>query len=130
MITKHIVKVILKDSSGKILILRRSKTAPRRPLTWDLPGGFIDSGESKIESAKRELQEETGVIPDEIHEYYSYNDIREQDTIFRSFFVAKSSKPVIKLSYEHDDYMFIPITDYAVYIKYEPLLIGIKKLIS
>ena len=35
-------KAVLVRADGKILALRRSKTDPARPLTWDLPGGDVE----------------------------------------------------------------------------------------
>ncbi len=38
-------KAIVYDTNGKILTIRRSATAGRRALTWDLPGGNLEFGE-------------------------------------------------------------------------------------
>ena len=35
---------------------------PIREFSWELPGGFVEPNETPIESAKRELEEETGLI--------------------------------------------------------------------
>lgn len=48
------VKIILKNNKGEILIMRIIEKE-----LLDLPGGGINSGESLIEAAERELQEET-----------------------------------------------------------------------
>jgi 8-oxo-dGTP diphosphatase len=44
---------------GAVLLLRRAHT-PRRGCL-DIPGGFVDAGESLGEAARRELREETGL---------------------------------------------------------------------
>jgi 8-oxo-dGTP pyrophosphatase MutT (NUDIX family) len=44
------------DSSGKILLLKRSDDA-----TWCLPCGLVDAGESPEQAAIREAKEETGL---------------------------------------------------------------------
>jgi 8-oxo-dGTP pyrophosphatase MutT (NUDIX family) len=44
-----------------VLMLRRGKTAPWRPSTWSFPGGYIDTGETALAAAVRELLEETGL---------------------------------------------------------------------
>lgn len=54
-------KVIVRNSEGKLLALRRSATDTNRPLTWDLPGGQLEEGEQLEESARREIREETGI---------------------------------------------------------------------
>lgn len=50
---------ILPIREGKIL-LQRQYRYPVRSWQWELPGGFIDPGETPEEAAVRELGEETG----------------------------------------------------------------------
>jgi ADP-ribose pyrophosphatase YjhB (NUDIX family) len=50
------------ERDGRYLVLERAQE-PYRGL-WDLPGGFIESGESPAEAVRREIFEETGLIVD------------------------------------------------------------------
>lgn len=49
----------VRDGDGRYLVLRRAK----EPCLgeWDLPGGFVESGETPAEAIRRELREETGL---------------------------------------------------------------------
>lgn len=47
------------DGAGAVLLARRAGE-PKQGL-WDLPGGFIDEGETGEEALRRELREEAGV---------------------------------------------------------------------
>ena len=49
------VYVVLKNESGKILLLKRHNGI------WEFPGGGVEWGESPYDSAKREAEEETGL---------------------------------------------------------------------
>ena len=53
------VPVIIKNKEGKYLFVRR-KYEPKKG-TLDLPGGFIDYGETAETCAVREVKEETGL---------------------------------------------------------------------
>jgi 8-oxo-dGTP diphosphatase len=55
-----VVRLIVSDSSGCVLILRRAGGTTRGG-DWCLPGGKIDYGDTVEESAARELEEETGL---------------------------------------------------------------------
>lgn len=44
-----------------ILIGKRGYTAPNSPNKWNVPTGYVDDGEEPIESAVREVYEETGL---------------------------------------------------------------------
>jgi len=56
------VKVLLKNSEGKHLLLKRSdKKYPEVGAKWDIVGGRIIPGTSLLENLKREVREETGL---------------------------------------------------------------------
>ncbi len=57
--TVLIVEAILKDSRGKVLVLKRSKKNRHYKGKWQLPGGKVEKNESPLEAIKREIKEET-----------------------------------------------------------------------
>ena len=64
---------IIENDKGEILLVRRG-IEPFKGM-WDLPGGFIQPGETFEESVKRELQEELSVKVELIKIIDGYNDI-------------------------------------------------------
>ena len=50
------VAVVVRDESGRVLLIRRSDNG-----LWALPGGAQDIGESVSQAAVREVAEETGI---------------------------------------------------------------------
>jgi 8-oxo-dGTP pyrophosphatase MutT (NUDIX family) len=50
------VNVVVTNDAGDVLIIRRSDND-----NWAVPGGAIDLGESMVQAAIRETQEETGI---------------------------------------------------------------------
>ena len=47
------------DDRGRVLLVRQYRL-PARSYLWELPAGRIDPGETPLQTAKRELVEETG----------------------------------------------------------------------
>lgn len=54
---RHKYAVIIARHNGKFLWCRHESRT-----TWEIPGGHIEEGETAIEAAARELQEETGAV--------------------------------------------------------------------
>ncbi|MFU8875510.1 NUDIX hydrolase [Micromonospora sp. SL4-19] len=50
------VTVFVQDEGGRVLLIRRSDNS-----LWALPGGAQDVGESTVQAAVREVEEETGL---------------------------------------------------------------------
>jgi ADP-ribose pyrophosphatase len=59
------------DADGRILLVHQYRLPAEQKL-WELPAGRIDEGESDLEAAKRELQEETGYQADRWVKLSSY----------------------------------------------------------
>lgn len=56
------VRVVLTDSGGQVLLLCINEPLhPDFGSCWELPGGGIETGETLVEAAQRELYEETGL---------------------------------------------------------------------
>lgn len=62
--------VVLVDKRGWVLLQERDEHAPIAPERWGFSGGHLEEGESYLEGALRELEEETGVRlgPDDVTE--------------------------------------------------------------
>lgn len=56
----------LVDGRGWLLLQERDSLAPTNPDRWSLVGGLVDQGEQPAVGARRELQEETGLVVDDL----------------------------------------------------------------
>jgi len=68
------VGIILLDRRGRVFVGRRIDTVAE---AWQLPQGGIDTGETPLQAARRELAEETGVTSAELlaesADWYTYD---------------------------------------------------------
>lgn len=86
----RIVKIVLRDSAGNILLQRRGEQV-LSPGYWDFSAsGHVDEGEDYVTAALRELTEEIGVFGVELHEMDSvrYDKTDDEGRIFRRFAVT------------------------------------------
>jgi len=81
---------------------------------WDFPKGNIEKGEKPIETAKREIYEETGLkdiefIPGferRIEYYYRREGMTIHKTVI--YYLARSKSKNVRISWEHKGYIWLP----------------------
>lgn len=68
-----VVHVLVFNSSGSLLLQKRSANKDVAPGMWDTSvGGHVSAGEDILFSARREMEEELGVVPQELEYLYAY----------------------------------------------------------
>ena len=106
------IHVWLYTKDGDILLQQRSRKKTIHPLLWDVSvAGHIDAGETFIEAALRETNEEIGLelksidllhIGTFLHES-SYNDGAIKDNEFHQVYVAELKKSVYELQPQENE---------------------------
>lgn len=82
-------------------------------ILYELPGGGVESNETPIETAQRELLEETGYVGDFSYAGHYYIDAYNQQ--IRSIFVAKNCCKMAEQKLdenEHIDILLQPLSDF------------------
>lgn len=52
--------LLVAQDTGRVLLLKRGRDVRSDPMTWAVPGGKVDPGETARAAAMRELDEEAG----------------------------------------------------------------------
>ena len=84
---------------------------------WDFVKGKIEQNETLYEAAIRETREETGITNiefiDGFEESVEYDFRFKKENIHKKviFFLAKTNEKNIKLSHEHNDYLWLEYND-------------------
>lgn len=87
----EVAGVVAFTADDKIIITRQFRPGPNKVL-WELPGGYLDSGEQPEQSAARELREETGYEGD--IQYIASTFADAYSTKIRHYFTAKNCRQV------------------------------------
>ena len=92
---------------------------------WDFPKGHVDKGETEIETATRELEEETGIkniiLLDNFRKTINYKIQKRDRKISKEvvFFIATTVETEINLSHEHVDYGWFDFTSALKQLTYD-----------
>lgn len=123
-------KVIILNDKGKLLAIRRSDTAPIRPLHWDLPGGDLDFGEDPIQGIIREIAEETGLAVEHPEPFDVEAHVNPDGDFWVTIaYQARCGIEDVKLSYEHDEFRWVAPEEFLQLKSAEKLQRFVKKLI-
>lgn len=110
-----VVTVLLTNSMGKILILRRSDKVRTYKGMWGGVAGYVEEDEKPYDTAIKEIKEETGLEKEDVEllkqlnpVYFTdfYNKQRYDWKIFPFLFKIKEKRK-IKIDWEHSQYRWI-----------------------
>jgi ADP-ribose pyrophosphatase len=85
-IVRHAPSVVLIpiDGDGRVIIVRQYR-APLDREIWEFPAGRLDDGESAEDAARRECEEEIGVVPHRVERlggFYAAPGFCDEELIF------------------------------------------------
>ena len=104
---KKVAKLVMIDKDDNYLLMYRSDH-PLFGRDADLPGGTLEEGESAAEAVIREVEEETGVVVEDVDKVYAGLEYSVHGT-HKSLFVTRVvERPEIIMSWEHSAYEWIP----------------------
>lgn len=106
-------KAVILNSDGKILAVKRGKTAPFHASLWDLPGGILDFGEDAYLSIKREIKEEVGIEVKDLELFDVETHVNGEDNFWVTLaYKTNIDQGDIKLSYEHSEHKWVTKDEY------------------
>ncbi|MBA4337130.1 diadenosine tetraphosphate hydrolase [bacterium] len=100
---------------------------------WDFPKGHVEEGEEELDTALRELEEETGINDAEIiggfKEKMHYFFTKREGTVSKTvwFFLAESKHKNVKISHEHVDFEWLPYKEALERLTFENARAILKK---
>ena len=114
------------ERDASLLLLERNQEPHRGE--WDVPGGFVESGETPVEAAIRELREETGLQAGVLELLGTYKSTygAERWTVDVAF-ACSCSPGSVSLSEENGAYRWVAIDD-VPRLPFEGLRDGLREL--
>lgn len=86
----------------KVIVVKQFRPGPEHVM-YDLPGGFIDTGEKPEDAAKRELEEETGYTGDLQHIGTTYASAYSNERIFN--YVVRNCRKIKKQTLDTNEFI-------------------------
>jgi 8-oxo-dGTP diphosphatase len=101
------VKMIVRDESGRCLLLKRSMSSKGNPGKWDFPGGKIDPGEAFNDALIREVAEETGLAVSILGVAGTAESELSTSKVVYLILEGRLESGQVRLSNEHDDSLWV-----------------------
>lgn len=135
----RVVRVLLYDEQGNILLQKRAKHMKTYPGLWDTSSaGYVDYGENYETAATRELFEELGIKVNclrDVMKYHVHRDLedgkyRRFETIFKAT-ISRSAAITIEPE-EVDEVKWFTLDEVRLLVKNNPTQVtyGLKEVVS
>ncbi len=107
---------MIKEKSCGIVVFRQGKSGVNYLILhygaghWDFSKGHVEKGEDEIQTALRELKEETGIekinLEENFREKIEYFFRRGKELVRKEviFFLGETQEKKVKISFEHEGY--------------------------
>jgi bis(5'-nucleosidyl)-tetraphosphatase len=119
--------IIFRLENEKILylVLHYPFSSKANKEYWDLAKGHIEQGESEKDTARREVQEETGLtnieffdgFREEIHYWFQWEGKKISKTV--AFYLAQTKEKDVTISEEHIGFLWLPFKEAVEKLTYE-----------
>lgn len=115
-VTQRVVLAGIVIHDDKVLLLKRSADEDVLPGQWELPSGKKDDLEDWRDALVREVLEETGletepIAPVDVYGYVVEKAGETRDMTQINFLMRLIGEPEVKLSAEHDDFVWVTEDD-------------------
>lgn len=93
---------------GKLLALKRSQKVSTNRGLWAGVSGYIEDGEEPLDTALKEMREETAITEARLVKTAPVYSVRADDRVWRIHpFLFDSSAPDVTIDWEHTEYRWI-----------------------
>lgn len=114
--TQLTIKAVIFNKEGKVLLLRRAKEGLKNAGKYDLPGGWLEEGESVEEVLRREIQEETKLTDINIGSLIRFAEFKNAEGRISNFrglrYLVNSTEEEVELNpREHSEFEWLNIDE-------------------
>lgn len=87
------VNVVVTNEAGQVMMVEGYKHGPGRS-SWQVVGGYLEAGEEPLQTAQRELLEETGYVSHDWQHLGSFVMDANRRVAMGHFYLARQARPV------------------------------------
>lgn len=119
-LTQVVVGAVIINQS-KVLLLQRNANELIYPNLWELPSGKRRHFEKSIDAVAREVKEETGLTiisaePFFVFDYQIEKELEIRDSVQINYLATVDNPTVVNISKEHQDFVWLNISEFSKYI--------------
>ena len=114
--TQLTIKAVVFNKEGKVLLLKRADKGVKNAGKYDLPGGWLEEGESAEEVLRREIREETKLTGINIGALVRFAEFKNEEGKISKFrglrYLVNSNEEDVELNpREHSEYEWLDIDE-------------------